>query len=538
MLKNRLFLLRILEILLLLGLSIFGVIISLKVGLSYDEDAEFRTYRMNMAAIEGLLEGDIKPYERLTQYFDRYYGVGFHLISHGLGGWLYLLKGDLIPFSAHASRLIWAHALVFLAFIGSGIIFRFCLVRLTGSSLVSALGMFAFLLWPYLLGHSMMNVKDIPFMCVWLACTLQALRMMQAPEFLSRDDIRNFALLGILTAWLISIRVSGILIFIQYAWFGIFIMLKIDFSKANLSFLFKLGRQISVFLLAMIGVVLILYPITWHDPSEFVNAVRYMSSHPWLGNTLTAGELIEPKTRLPIYITSWLLVKLPAFVLLGLLLTPYVLSRAIIKEHFSIQYQSLLALLLSVITILSILVLMRVSLYNELRQILFISAILLMIAIASSHHLSRRFSIAMLTLTIAWMVLDDIRMRPFQYTYVNEIARNTLKGKLYETDYFGLSVRESARWLNQSSIDGTSQCLYVPSDHLWKFEINPQKFPCVSNYPGDLSLIRPPFLFFVQARGSTAYGAPPRCSLLHLESRKLPFSDTTLRMGELYQCLP
>lgn len=538
MLKNRHSWLRILEILLLLSLAIIGVLISLKVGLSYDEDAEFRTYRMNMAAINGLLGGDSKPYSDLTQYFDRYYGIGFHLISHGISGWLYGLMGDLLPYSAQASRLIWAHAIVFVAFISSGIIFRFCLVRLTGDQLISALGMFVFLLWPYLFGHSMMNVKDVPFMCAWLACTLQVLRIFQAPQFSTQAYVGNFALLGAITAWLISIRISGILIFIQYAWFGVLFIRQIDYSKTNPFFYQKLGREIIVFILAMSGVLFILYPIGWHDPREFFNAIRYMSSHPWLGNTLTAGEFIEPKTRMPFYISAWLMAKLPVLALLGLLLTPFALWRGFARKQFSMQHRAFLALFLSAITILSILVLMRVSLYNELRQILFISAILLMIAIASSYYISRTLSIVMLVLTIALMVIDDVNMHPYQYSYVNEIARNTSNGKLYETDYFGLSVSQTARWLNQSSVDGASQCLYVPSAHLWKFEMNPQKFPCVSNYPGDLSLIKEPFLFFVPARGASTYAAPPWCTLLHLESRKLPFSDTNLRMGELYTCLP
>jgi hypothetical protein len=526
------------EIFGLLILAILGVLISLKVGLSWDEDAEFRTYRMNMAAITGLLGGDTKPYIDLTQYFDRYYGIGFHLISHSIGGLVQGIFGDLLPYSIQGSRLIWAHAVVFLAFIGSGIIFRFCLVRLTGDQFISVLGMFVFLLWPYLFGHSMMNVKDIPFMCAWLCCTLQVLRIFQAPQYSTQSLIRNFALLGALTAWLISIRVAGILIFIQYAWFGLMFITLGNHTKTNNSFYLKLGYEIFVFFIAMMGALFILYPITWHDPSEFLNAIRYMSTHPWLGNTLTAGELIEPKTRLLFYIGSWLAVKLPAFALVGLALLPIVLWKTFAKKQFSSRYCALLALLLSAITILSILVLMRVSLYNELRQILFISAILLLIAIVSFCYLSRSLSIAVLILTIGVMVFDNVKMYPYQYSYVNEIARNAPKGGLFETDYFGLSVSETARWLNQSSVDGVSQCIYVPSIHLWKFEINPQKFPCVENFPGDLSLIKKPFLFFVQARSAPSFAAPPGCRLLHLESRNLPFSNTALRMGELYECLP
>ena len=526
------------EIFGLLILAIIGILISLKVGLSWDEDAEFRTYRMNMAAIEGLLGGVTTPYSELIQYSDRYYGIGFHLITHSIGAFMYGIFGDLLPYSALGSRLIWGHAVVFLAFIGSGVICRFCLMRLTGDQFISALGMFVFLLWPYFFGHSMINVKDVPFMFAWLCCTLQLLRIYQAPQFFMKTLIWDFVLLGAMTGWLISIRVAGILIFIQYALFGLFLITLHGYKQINKSLCLKLGREMIIFVLAMMSTLFILYPITWHDPSQLFKAVQYMSSHPWLGDTLTAGELIEPKTRSPFYIGSWLAVKLPAFALIGLVLTPLVLWKAFTRKQFSNKHSALLVLLLSVIIILSVLVLMRVSLYNELRQILFVSAILLLIAIVSFYYISRSLLIAILTVTIGVMAVDNIKMNPYQYSYLNEIARNVPKGKLFETDYFGLSVSETARWLNQSSVDGVSQCLYVPSEHLWKFEINPEKFPCVANFPGDLSLIKKPFLFFVQARAATSFAAPPWCRLLHLQSRSLPFSNATLRMGELYECLP
>jgi hypothetical protein len=136
------------------------------------------------------------------------------------------------------------------------------------------------------------------------------------------------------------------------------------------------------------------------------------------------------------------------------------------------------------------------------------------------------------------MVIDDVHLHPYQYTYVNEVVRHTEIGKKFETDYYGLAVKETAQWLNGSSVDGKSQCLYVPSKHLWDFAIDSQKFPCVSGFPGDLSLITKPFLFFVQARSVTNFRAPSWCHLLHVEERSLPFSSTQLRMGELYECSP
>lgn len=515
-------------------LAIIGIYAALNAGISWDEEAEYKTYLTNLAVFQGLLKGDLGPYADLAVYYDRYYGVGFHLLSHGLGSFLYSLKPDLFIYSTLGSRLIWAHLGTFLAFLASSIFFRACLLVLTKDRLIASLGMFAFLLWPYLFGHALMNVKDVPFLFIWLLCTYLALNIF----IYARGDMRSpwcgFAVLGLVTGWLISIRVSGVLIFIEYFWLMIFWYV---FNRPT-KFKFSVVQFALSFLLALCLGVYLLYPILWLNPFEFSKALAYMSSHPWLGNTLTAGQLIESKTRLPFYILSWLSVKLPIVVIVGLCLLPFVFLSKTFRNEKSVQYWAVAALGISVLSILSLLVIKRVGLYNELRQILFMAPLLMMLAIVALKWFNRKLAIVALVASTALMAIDDITLNPYQYTYVNELARHTELGKKYETDYFGLSVSQTARWLNESNVDGSSQCLYVPSVHLWNYEMNPQKFPCVGNYPGDLSLLKKPFLFFVQSRSVSSFAPPKWCQLLHLESRKLPYSSAVLKHGELYGCSP
>ena len=219
-------------------------------------------------------------------------------------------------------------------------------------------------------------------------------------------------------------------------------------------------------------------------------------------------------------------------------MTLFLIAQTIIKGKSSSRFLALLALCLSIVTIIFLLIIRRVSLYNELRQVLFIAPLLMLIAIVGWSEISRGFTIFLLAATSIFMVIDDFDLHPYQYTYINEIARHTELGKKYESDYYGLAVKETALWLNSSQVEGKSQCLYVPAKHLWEFAIDPQKFPCLSGFPGDLSLINKPFLFFVQARSVTNFRAPSRCRLIHAEERSLPFSVTKIRMGELYACIP
>jgi hypothetical protein len=526
-----------LEVFGFLLIASFGVYAALTTGISYDEDAEFRTYLVNASAISGLLNGSSEAYAHLMQYVDRYYGIGFHIFSHGLTSVLSQSMDGLLPFSPLGSRLIWGHAAVFIIFLGSGVLFRACLLSLTKDRLIASLGMFTFLLWPYVFGHALMNVKDIPFMFGWLCCTYLALRIFELPSQFSNILVVRILLLGAFTGWLMAIRVSGILIFVEYFWLACFWYFGNRKIKISMTFSQVIGIA-GVFLLAFALTILSFYPILWHNPFELINALAFMSSHPWQGDTLTAGELVEPKTRLVFYIAAWQLVKLPLLVIVGLLLASYFMLRDFMRRDCGDRYKVISALYLSVLTIIGLLILQRVALYNELRQILFIAPLLMMIAVVGLRSMSRGFALLALVVTSAFMLIDDLDLHPYQYTYINEVARHTDIGKKYETDYYGLAVKETALWLNNSQVDGKSQCLYVPAKHLWEFAIDPQKFPCVGGYPGDLSLIAKPFLFFVQARSVTSFRAPPWCRVIHAEERSLPFSGSKLRMGELYECLP
>jgi tetratricopeptide (TPR) repeat protein len=276
-----------------------------------------------------------------------------------------------------------------------------------------------------------MNVKDIPFMFGWLFCTYIALRIFELPLQLSKSLVLRIFLLGVFTGWLMSIRISGILIILEYFWLACFWFLRNRNGKILMSIAH--GAEIAgIFLIGLVITLFISYPILWHNPFEFINALAFMSSHPWLGNTLTAGKLIEPKTNLVFYIAAWQLVKLPVFVLLGLLAATYFLLRDFIGSRASNRFTATSALYFSVLSIISILILRHVALYNELRQILFIAPLLMLISIVGLQAVSRGLTIFSLAATSIFMLIDDIQLRPYQYAYINELARHTNIGKKYE----------------------------------------------------------------------------------------------------------
>ena len=156
-----------------------------QVGISWDEGIELHTYKVNLGAILGILQGDWEVYQALLAYGDRYYGVGFHLPANAISSIIQIFAPTSILMGIEAYRITLNHIAIFLSFAASGFLVGQILKRLTQDVWVSTLGMFAVLLWPYLLGHGLMNIKDTPFLFAWLLCTYQLIRMVSNSSSIS-----------------------------------------------------------------------------------------------------------------------------------------------------------------------------------------------------------------------------------------------------------------------------------------------------------------------------------------------------------------
>ncbi|MBU3630100.1 hypothetical protein [Polynucleobacter sp. AP-Melu-500A-A1] len=540
-----------------------------QVGISWDEGIELNTYKVNLEAILGVTQGDLAPYQALLAYGDRYYGVGFHIPANLLSFLIETVSPISADLGSEARRITLNHIAIFLSWVGSGYLVGQILKRVTQDAWISTLGMIACLLWPYLLGHGLMNIKDIPFLFAWLLCTNQLLFILSKTQ--AKSLIGAYTLLGIFTGWLISIRISGVLISLEYLAFLLIFWstrnkdqpsIQTQLAPSTFSW-----RSIGIFLLATSLTLFVCYPILWHNPLELLNAISYMSRHPWDGDTLTAGRFIAG-TQLPWYIAAWLAVKLPLIAILGLVLCPIALyklirisspsqhtlqkpSTADATEQSPWNARAIAALLLTVSLILLALVIKKVSLYNELRQILFIFPLLWIVAISSLRWINRKFTLGLLLSSIALFSWDNLKLFPYQYVYFNEIARQFPIATQYEKDYFGLSSTQSARWLNQNIQESTqalsAECVYVSPLHLWQYTIDNQKVACSKDFSE-----RPQNRSASSQNQSTgqAYwiGLPvrdkvkalpiPNCTILHSEERILPLSSQTLVMSELYTCRP
>jgi len=517
-----------------------GIWSCLHAGISWDELAEYQTLLVNIGAAKGLWGGSYAEYQSLLHYGDRYYGIGFHLISNAIAKIAFWVNSHIFSFSANPSEILFTHLSVFAAFVLSGLVVKSILEKLINNHSMSLIGMMTYLLWPYLLGHAFVNVKDIPFLFAWLLCTNTLLNLLQYwyGKFAigSKQALLHFFLLGVGTAWLLAIRISGLLIFIEYAaCFFVYLLL----GKCRLKLALR-ASYLAAFALPLVMGVFILYPVFWHNPLEVVNAIQYMSQHPWDGDTLTAGKFLAPRQLSYFYIPAWLLVKLPLVTLLGLLLTPLVFYREIKKIKYSsvnLQLINFIALFASVVLILLTLVIIKAGLYNELRQILFIFPLIYILGFAGFYFISKKILTVALVATALFFLVDNFALYPYSYVYMNEASRKLDIGSKYEKDYLGLSIDRTTTWLNQQA-QGNSEkaCAVVTPAHLWK-GLDQSKFPCVQGYESFTSL-KKPFFFSWLVRDRIDLLPLPSCKLIHEEQVSMPLSPTKLVMSQLFFCDP
>ena len=206
----------------LFSFFLIGSFKSLNTGISFDENYEEMNWNFNIKVVSELTRAIIKNEKFDKKNFDNEvrrfvgYGIGFQIISQPFQNIIkkFILKNKNID--AYGSKLLAKHFVVFLFFFLSGIFFYLILKKLINNENFNILSTIIYYTYPYLFGQSMFSPKDIPFMSVWLVCTY--LSFMLLNRLINNKNINNLRLIlfSIATAYLISIRFAGILIFIQF----------------------------------------------------------------------------------------------------------------------------------------------------------------------------------------------------------------------------------------------------------------------------------------------------------------------------------
>ena len=508
-----------------------GAISSLNTGLSFDEYVEQRIWEYNIKLVKHIFfSAEIDP--MFDSYPMKYYGIGFQIISQPIQfilGEIILKFQDVDSFGAH---LLAKHFVVFTAFFISGIFVYLIISKIVNNKFFCKAATFLYLSYPYLLGHGFFSPKDIPFLCLWIICTYVSINIFHN---LTKDEnlkYRDVILISFLTAYLLSIRVAGILIFLQYL-FTFLIFLYSEKLRLIL-FLQRHYKKILSFLLLTLLLTYLFYPVFWRNPLLFFDAVKMMSYHFNNVCTLTLGKCMFSKNPDPTYLPIWLSVKLPIIILVGLILLPLSEKKIFVSKINSITYGTLL---FSTFFILIILILRKVHLYDELRQILFLIPLIFILGCVSLYIFSKKFFYVLSFATLFLFIVENIKIYPYQYVWFNTPARILNLSKNFELEYMGLSGKDLARNISKLNEKELSKpCILASPPWLVEPFLDKKLYNCFGLWQEIDTNFPRPFLAVQNVR-NLKKGKTYKCDSIYESKFNFLFSKQDIITGKLIKCI-
>ncbi len=507
-----------------------GSYLSLTNGITSDEYHEQNNWIINLSAAKEFLTTG--RYENFLSYWDRYHGIAFHLISQPIQFFIKDLIVNLNNVSEFGGLLMSKHLVVFSIFCISGFFFYKILFKITKDEDISLLSSAIYLLYPYLFGHAQFNPKDIPFLSFWLICTYLSLKVFENLYINKIIKFKYLIILSFFTAFLISIRIVGFLVLIQYL---ISLILYLEKSKLSFISFFKenLKNLLIVFVLSFIFIV-ILNPIFWHNPLEIINSIKWMGKYPQNIGTLTNGSLMYSLNLPSSYYFVWLFFKLPLIILLGYCLFPFVESKIFKDDVLSIYYGTIT---ISVPLIIVIFILKDVAVYDELRHLLFIFPLIFITSLTNIFYFFKKKTVSIfLFLITIFFLFENFNLKPYQYTWLNSFAKTKKIEKNFEVDYWGVSnkniQKKIIQYVKEKNID-KSICIY--GDFYVKEFLIPHQFECFKSYSQVDEKNQRPFIAYKNLR-NVKRSDPKDCKLIWNETFNYSFYNKNISAGTIWYC--
>ncbi len=509
---------------------IFGFYFSVKTGITADEFIDQHNWNLSFEVIKNFLFNSNDSSLDILEYEWKFHGVGFHYISQ-----IYLfIASKFVNFASidsDSSKVLLNHSFIFFIFFISGIISRKIINMLIKDNYVSKIFLIFYLLYPYLLGHGFFNPKDIPFLFAWILSTFLSIKIFI--KILNKEKITFFDVfvVSFSSAFLLSIRISGILIFLQYliSFFISSSILKVSVLKLVRDYFVKIFQFIFITSL----LVFLFYPIFWINPLSIVDSINQFKNIPYGVCTLTWGACMDALNLPSSYILIWLLFKIPLLCFLGLLLFPLVERKIFLDKERQLIFGSLA---LSILAILFLLIFLGVNLYDELRHILFVLPIIIILTFTSLYFFSKKITIIFSTFSIFIFLIQNINMFPYQYTWFNSLSSLIEVEKKFELDYWGVSGRNIATKINKNQVllSQKNNCIYVSPIHIVKPFIS-SEYSCIKPFFSIFPSSSEKYILIKYTRNIRREN-PSNCDIVFEESYNLNLFEKKMVMGEVYIC--
>ncbi|MCK5822071.1 MAG: hypothetical protein KAH17_09290, partial [Bacteroidales bacterium] len=436
---------------LVLGLMFFLLVfLSLDAGISGDEPVHYQhSEYVNKYFSSG--KTDLSALNTPETHL-KYYGQVFDNISYSINSLLnttspYTVRHILNAFSG------------FLLILFSGLI----AVSLGGyqAGLLTALLLF---LSPKILGHSLNNLKDIPFAMGYVMAIWGLIKSMQL-----FPKIRLFPLLvialglgaafGTRAGGLILIPI--VLLFSFLNWLSKTKLKELVLLKTWLPGIKLLGALLLALVFGYIAGILF-WPYALQDPIRNpFEALSVMTHYEVSIRQVFSGEWVWSE-KLPWYYgIKWILISSPIIILAGFVLHSILIKYSAKRISWPIlsllYFSSLFPLLWTIIN--------SSNLYGGWRHLIFIYPMICIISGLGWFWLSKRYHSVLWNIFLSSLffigmsgpAIHIIKNHPVEYVYFNKLAGGVTKANgRYETDYYFHGISKAINWLENYLDEGKS----------------------------------------------------------------------------------
>ncbi len=331
--------------------------------------------------------------------------------------------------------------------------------------------------FPRFWGHSYFNPKDVPFAAMMTVGTYGGILLLRRLSSTASGNEKQLYLpalfFGALAALVTGFRIGGflLLLFVPMAY------LLVHRTRVRVD-LVRFLPHYSVLVVVWAVMTVALHPASWANPFRwFTGALAFFSALEWGNTVLYAGEFISAES-LPIsYIPHWFSITTP-LVWQGLFLNGMIWIPLRWTRLAAVQKMAVVLCLLQVFALPLVAIVRGSTLYDEIRQFLFIVPAVAVVCSVSVLWIFEQMSSTRfkwlcgvgLCVLVAPVIHDMVRLHPYEYCYFNRAfgGLKAAQGR-YETDYWGLSMRAATEWINENNHDAS---LVVSSTHLrssWTF---------------------------------------------------------------------
>ncbi|MGB8492496.1 MAG: hypothetical protein WCE64_15690 [Bacteroidales bacterium] len=307
---------------------------------------------------------------------------------------------------------------------------------------------------PTFIGHSLNNLKDIPFALGYIAGLFFTSRLLLSEKELKWSDI---LLLILSIAFSFSIRAGGLLLICYLFLFFFIVMFVRNNSKEKYPKIDYGKRLIIISLISgsayFLGILL--WPYALQAPFRNVlDSYRVMAHFPDTFRQIFEGKN-EWSDLMPwYYLPKSMAITIPLLVLAGSACF-FIFLRKIRGPGKILQYGFII---FSVLFPVIFVIIEKSNLYSSWRQFLFLYPSIILLAATGFHYLLNAFEnrwyrwglVVLLVLLSIHPVRFMLENHPYHYLYYNQLVGG-LKGAYgnYETDYYYVSQTKASEWLTE-----------------------------------------------------------------------------------------